>query len=309
MDSFRKGKVASMKHLPSLNALRAFDAVARLLSVSAAAAELAVTPSAISRQISNLEDDIGVALLTRNGRGLRLTADGERLERGLDDAFDQIAVAVDRLRKPARGNRVRILIPPIFASAWLIPRLDRFNARHPETDVILISKDEHFREPADADTLIGWGCFEDSATMVAEKLTGPEEVFPVCRPRLCEGGVLNGALLIDREDGGRGWTWPDWQAFLKAVGLEDRSAETALRLNPSLMLDAVREGQGVILANTTVAHDDLAAGRLVRPVAESLAIDECYWLLTSRPERNRAEVKAFRNWLFEEIGACFGRSR
>ena len=298
-----------MKHLPSLNALRAFDAVARLQSVSAAAAELSVTPSAISRQISNLEDDIGVALLTRNGRGLRLTADGERLESGLADVFDQIAGAVERLRKPARGSRLRILIPPIFASAWLIPRLGRFTDRHPEIDVILVSKEEQLGGLEGADFLIGWGDFEDSTAMVADKLTGPEEVFPVCRPRVCEDGALDGALLIDREVSGSGWTWPNWDAFLKAVGLADRSAGTVLRLNPSLLLDAVREGQGVTLANTTIAYDDIAAGRLVRPIAESLKIDECYWLLTSRPKRNRAEVKAFRNWLLEEAAACFGHGR
>lgn len=298
-----------MKHLPSLNALRAFDAVARLHSVTAAAAELAVTPSAISRQISNLEDDIGVALLTRNGRGLRLTADGERLESGLADAFDQITGAVERLRMPARGSRLRILVPPVFASAWLIPRLDRFNARHPEIDVILISKDEQLKEPGDADFLIGWGGYEDSATMVAEQLTGPEEVFPVCLPRLCKEGVIDEVPLIDREQPGTGWTWPGWDAFLIAVELTDVSACSRLCVSPSILLDAVREGRGIMLSNTTVAHDDLAAGRLVRPIPESLVIEESYWLLTSRPERNREEVKDFRNWLLEELHACFGRGR
>ena len=298
-----------MKHLPSLNALRAFDAVARLQSVAAAAAYLSVTPSAVSRQIGNLEDDIGVALLTRSGRGVRLTADGRRLERGLADAFEQIAEAVERVRAPARGNRLRILVPPLFASAWLIPRLDRFNTRHPETDVILISRDEQLGEPADADFLIGWGDFKDSSAIVAEKLTGPEEVFPVCRPGVCERGDLDGATLIDRQTAGSGWTWPDWDTFLKSVGVTYRGAAPRSRVSPSLLLDAAREGQGVTLANTTIAHDDIAAGRLVRPIAESMAIGESYWLLTSRQECKRVEVSAFRNWLFDEVGACFGRDR
>ena len=299
-----------MKHLPSLNALRAFDAVARLQSVADAAAELAVTPSAVSRQIGNLEDDIGVALLTREGRGIRLTGDGRRLESGLAHAFEQIANAVESVRTPARGNRLRILVPPLFASAWLIPRLDRFNARYPETDVILISRDEELRDPSEADFLIAWGRFEDSATIVAEKLTGPEEVFPVCRKGVCERGDLEGIPLIDREAAsGRGWTWPDWSAFLEAVGVTYRSAVPRSRVSPSLLLDTVREGQGVMLANTTIAHDDIAAGRLVRPIAESMAIEESYWLLTSRPDRERPEFKAFRDWLVEEAAACFDRGR
>ena len=299
-----------MKHLPSLNALRAFDAVARLHSVSAAAAELAVTSSAVSRQISNLEDDIGVALVTRDGRGLRLTADGERLGSGLADAYDQISCAVELLHKPARGNRLRILVPPVFASAWLIPRLDRFNARHPETDVILIIMDKQLREPTDgADFLVGWGAYENSATIVADKLTGPEEIFPVCRPRLCEGEDLEGATLIDREAAGTAWAWPDWDTFLKSVGVAYWSTVPRSRLSPSLLLDAVREGQGVMLANTTIAHDDIAAGRLVRPIAESMAIEESYWLLTNRPERETQEVTAFRDWLIDEAAACFGRGR
>lgn len=298
-----------MKHLPSLNALRAFDAVARLQSVADAAAELKVTPSAISRQIGNLEDDIGVALLTRNGRGLRLTADGRRLESGLAHAFVQIAEAVQCVRTPARGNRLRILVPPLFAVAWLIPRLDRFNERYPETDIILISRDEELREPAEADFLVAWGTYEDSQAIVADKLTGPEEVFPVCRPRLCKAGNLDGVVLIDREDSGTGWTWPDWELFLKAVGITCPSTVLRSRLSPSLLLDAAREGQGVMLANTTIAHDDIAAGRLVRPFAESMTIEQSYWLLTSRPERERPEIRAFRDWLLEEAAACFERGR
>ena len=128
----------------------------------------------------------------------------------MTDAFDRIAGKVDLLCKPAHGSRLRILIPPIFSSAWLILRLGRFNARHPEIDVILVSNDEQVGEPADAEFLVGWGGFEDSTAMVADKLTGPEEIFLVCRPRLCEDGVLDGPLLIDREVSGSGWMWPDW---------------------------------------------------------------------------------------------------
>ena len=307
-DSFQNRKQENVTDLPSLNALRAFDAVARLQSVSAAAAELSVTPSAISRQISNLEEDIGIALLTREGRGLRLTADGRRLESGLADAFAQIASAVERLRQPSRGDRLRMLVPPMFASAWLLPRLDRFRALRPGTDVILIDKEEQSEIASAADLVIAWGRFEDDATRIAERLTKQEELFPVCRQHICPGGSLTGATLLHREAVGNAWRWMEWTTFLEAVGLNGAGVVEGPRLAAGLLLDVTRRGKGVMLANTTVAHDDLAAGRLVRPIAESMATEDSYWLLVSRTERNRPEVVAFRRWLVDELAACFSVS-
>ena len=295
-----------MTDLPSLNALRAFDSVARLRSVTAAAAELSVTPSAVSRQISNLEEEIGIALLKREGRGVCLTADGRRLESGLADAFTQITSAVERLRQPSRGDRLRIIIPPMFASAWLLPRLDRFRASKPETDVILIDKDEQTEVASAADLVIAWGRFEDNAETIAEQLTKQEEMFPICRQHVCPGGSLTGATLLDREAVGNAWSWTEWTAFLAAVGRDDSGVVEGPRLAAGLLLDVTRQGKGVRLANTTVAHDDIAAGRLVRPIVESMATDDSYWLLTSRTKRNRPEIAAFRGWLLDELAACFG---
>ena len=293
-----------MSDLPSLNALRAFDAVARLHSVSAAAAELAVTPSAVSRQISNLEEDIGVALLTRDGRGVRLTADGQRLEDSLGDSFARIVGAVDRLRRRSGGDRLRILVPPVFASAWLIPRLDRFYARRPETDVILIDRSEQVYGTEGADLVIGWGNFQDDDTTATEKLTDSEYVFPLCHKRACPNGGLAGATLLHREGVAKGWNWPDWSTFFEAVGLDSAGTVDGPHLSEGLILDAVQKGQGVILANTTMAYDYVSSGTLVRPIEARMPIDSSYWLLISKSERNRPEVEAFRTWLRQELAAC-----
>ena len=298
-----------MNDLPSLNALRAFDAVARLQSVSAAAAELSVTPSAVSRQISNLEEEIGIALLRREGRGLGLTADGRRLESGLAGAFTQIASAVARLRQPSRGDRLRLLVPPMFAAAWLIPRLDRFRPIRPGTDIIIMDAVKQTGFAPVSDLAIGWGRFEDNGTRVVERLTKGEEIFPVCCQHLCPSGSLAGATLLDREAVDDAWNWPEWTTFLAAVGLDGIGVVEGPRLAAGLLLDATRLGKGVMLSPTTVAHDDIAAGRLVRPIVESMTTDDSYWLLTSRTERNRPEVTAFRNWLVEEMAACFGGGR
>ena len=298
-----------MTDLPSLNALRAFDAVARLQSVSAAAAELSVTPSAVSRQLGNLEEEIGIALLRREGAAWGLTADGRRLESGLAGAFAQIASAVERLRQPSRGDRLRLLVPPMFASAWLIPRLDRFRSVRPGTDIIIMDALERTEFAPVSDLAIGWGRFEDNGTRVVERLTEREEIFPVCCPHLCPSGNLAGATLLDREAVDDAWNWPEWTTFLAAVGLDGIGVVEGPRLAAGLLLDATRLGKGVMLTPTTVAHDDIAAGRLVRPIAESMATDDSYWLLISRTERDRPEVMAFCSWLVDEMAACFDPAR
>ena len=293
-----------MNHLPSLNALRAFHAVARLQSVSEAARELAVTPGAVSRQIKNLEEDVGVHLFTRKGSGMHLTEDGRALENGLSDAFMQIAEAVERLRQPVRGERLRVAVPPVFASAWLIPRLVRFNALRPGTEIIIIDRIETTVVSSGCELVIGWGFFEDDATATAERLTGSEEVFPVCAPQACTGDGLAGATLLHYEPVATGLNWPDWSTYLQAVGLDETGTRDGPRFTPGLLIDAVRRGKGVMLTNTTVSHDDLASGRLIRPVAESIPIDASYWLLTAVHSRNRPEVLAFRGWLKEELDVC-----
>ena len=298
-----------MRQLPSLKALRAFDAVARLRSVSAAAAELAVTPSAVSRQISNLEEDIGIALVKRDGRRMLLTEDGRRLESGLAEAFTQIVGAVDRLRQSSPANRLRIRVPSMLASAWLVSRLDRFDSLTPDVDVIIIDQAEQIGASVHADMVIDWGRFEDDAGTVVERLTESEEVFPMCSPDLCPDGSLAGAPLLHLETVGNPWSWPDWPEFLEAVGLDSSGADEGPHLAAGLVIDAAIQGKGVMLTNNTMAHDHLAAGRLVRPIGESMATDDSYWLLTARTERHRPEVVAFRNWLVDELAACFGRRR
>ena len=296
-----------MKCLPSLNSLRAFDAVARLQSVSAAATALDVTPSAVSRQISNLEEEMGVPLLTRNGRGLQLTADGRRLEGGLGDAFMQISSAVDRVRQPLRGSRLRMLVAPMFASAWLVPRLDRFCQLKPGTDVVLIDQGERADAEINPDIAIKWGRFEDSATVIAEPLTHSEEVFPVCRQHLYPSRSLIGTTLIHCEPLGDPWSWPDWPAFAEAVGLDLTGTVNGPHLTAELLLDALHQGKGIVLVNTTTAHDDIVAGRVVRPIPESTKVNESYWMLISRTEQRRPEVTDFRDWLVKEVAACFGK--
>lgn len=293
--------------LPSLKALRAFHTVAKLGSLSHAADELAVTTSAVSHQIKNLEASVGVALVARAGRGVRLTEDGRALAGGLADGFARIADAVEELRGPVQGGKLRITVPPIFASNWLIPRIERFNALRPETEVVLIDSRERTGVSSSNGIVIDWGIFEDDAIMFAERLTEGEEVFPVCSPGACPGPGLSGATLLHREVTGESWDWPDWPTFLAAVGLDDAGIANGPALTARLLFSAARQGKGVVLSNTTVARRDLARGRLVRPIAESMAVDQGYWILTLRAVRGRPEVRAFVSWMKEEFARDFER--
>ena len=295
--------------LPSLNALRAFEVVARRGSVSAAAAELFVTPGAVSRQIKSLEEDLGAVLVVRDGRGVRLTEIGERLCIGLEAAFTRIADTVEQTRQRQIRGTLRIFVVPQFAAAWLIPRLDRFVRLAPEIDIVVVDKLLHINTSAlNADVIIDWGHFGDSPDFFAEKLLD-EEIFPVCAPQICLAGSLAGATLLHCTGSPHSWGWPDWATFLASVGLDLDGIDTTqrgARFAMGLILCAVREGKGVALSNTSVAHDDLVAGHLVRPIAECMTTDCGYWLLTPRTKRSRSAVIAFRSWLVDEVAACFG---
>ena len=293
---------APVGRLPSLKALRAFDAVARLKSVTAAADELCVTPSAVSRQISSLEDDVGVELLRPDGRGCCLTADGKLLESGLEGVFGRIAEAVERVRRPSRGTEVRVRVGVMFAAACLVPLLDKFNRVAPGAEIVLVD----MTTPADwvrqADIVIDWGAVESDATTVAERLSGDEEIFPVCAPGVCREGSLAGATFLSLARAGEPWRWPDWPEFLAAVGLPHPGGRSH-RLSSALLLRAVRNGRGVALSCSTLARNDLRSGALVRPVAESMTTEEGYWIRTSRIALDRPEVATFRSWLLKEFAA------
>ena len=293
-------------YLPSLTALRAFHAAARLGSLTAAARELAVTTSAVSRQIKNLEECTGVPLIIRQGRGIRLTEEGRAFSGDLSDAFGQIDEAIDRIRRPVRGERLRITSTPNFASTRLIPRLDRFKARRPEIDVILIDSLDEVGGSTPDQIVIDWGTFEDDATTIAARLTDTEEMFPLCRPDACPGPGLAGATLLEADVVGRKWNWLDWQTFLAEVGLGDVETGDTYTMNPRLMFEATRQGKGIMLANTTIAEEEIAAGRFVRPIPESVTVEHSYWILIPRSERESPHIGAFVDWLREELA---GRSR
>jgi LysR family glycine cleavage system transcriptional activator len=298
-----------VERLPPLNALRAFEAAARLLSFTRAAQELHVTQTAVSHQMRLLESHLGFRLFVRLPRRLMLTAEGAAYARELHRVFERIEDATAALRAHPRREVLAVTSLPSFAARWLVPRLGRFVARHPHTDLRLISTERQLdfaREAVDVGIRFGYGRY---AGLRVEKLMD-DECFPVCSPALLGRRVrlkladLSRHLLLhdDSPDG--------WRRWLRAVGATGIDAERGHIFNDgALVLQAAAAGHGVALGRRVLVEGDLAAGRLVRPFAASVPADAAYYLVTSEQTALLPRVVAFRAWLLDEVATSHRKPR
>jgi LysR family glycine cleavage system transcriptional activator len=301
-------KLISMNgHLPPLSALRAFEAAARLTSFSKAADELNVTPAAISHQIHALEQDLGVRLFNRLNRSVELTASARVLLPGLSEAFAGIQASVRRLRAHNDTGTLTVTASPSFAAKWLVVRLNHFQERWPDIDVRISATDNVVDLSAgDFDIAIRYGGGRYPGLEVEPLLKN--EVFPACSPRLLENGPplrtpddLRRHALIHDQAVDRDPLAPSWPMWLKAAGVTGFSGTSGITFSASyLALDAAIAGHGVVLATSTIAAADLAAGRLVRLFSLALPDLFAYYIVTARGALERPKVKAFRNWLRKE---------
>jgi LysR family glycine cleavage system transcriptional activator len=294
-------------HLPPLGALRAFEATARHMSFTKAAEELHVTPAAISHQVHALEQDFGVRLFDRLSRAIELTPSAQVLLPGLSEAFAGIRGAVARLRGHNDTGTLTVTASPSFAAKWLVLRLHRFQERCAEVDVRISATDEVVD--------LGKGGFDIAIRYGAGHYPGLDvellftnEVFPACSPQLLAAGSplrtpddLRRHALIHDQAVERDPLVPTWPMWLKAAGVKDTPATGGLSFNNMhLALDAAIAGHGVVLAYSTIAAADIAAGRLVRLFSLALPDQFAYYIVTGPGALERPKVRAFRNWLREE---------
>jgi LysR family glycine cleavage system transcriptional activator len=292
-----------------LNALRAFEASARHESFSAAAAELHVTPAAVGQLVRSLEDALGTRLFHRGTSGRTRLVLTEAARRALPDlraGFDRLGLAVARLKESSPHGVLMVTVSPAFASKWLVPRIQRFQAAWPETDVRLdvsIEILDFVARGIDIGVRYGAGKWPGLA---AEKLMD-EEVYPVCSPvmlrqrRLRRPSDLGNVRLIHDLSVDSRSGFATWSSWLEQAGATV-DAKRGLRINNSAaVLQAAIDGQGVALARSQLVLDDLAAGRLVRLFPAIELTSRLAYYVVYRPEcAALPRVVAFRDWLASE---------
>jgi LysR family transcriptional regulator, glycine cleavage system transcriptional activator len=295
------------RRLPPLNALRAFEAAARHLSVSKAAEELHVTPAAISHQVKGLEEWLGVQLFRRLNRQILLTDAGQTCLKGLREGFDQLADTVAKVQVVPSGGPLTVTVAPSFASKWLVPRLDRFRRRHPDIDLRIDASTALADFARDGiDIAIRFGPGRYPGLRVDRLLT--EEMSPVCSPALLRGANplrrpedLRHYSLLHIDLPMQGDAQPTWEMWLLAAGVRDVDWTRGPRFtNSSMAIEMALAGEGVVLGSNVLVADDLAAGRLVKPFAVNLAVDFAYFVASPESMADRPKVAAFREWVTEE---------
>jgi len=299
------------RRLPPLNALRAFEAAARHLSFTRAAEELNVTQAAISHQVKALEDQLGLSLFRRLNRALMLTDEGQTLFPPVRDALDTLAEAVGRLGGRDSAGPLTVSTLPSFAAKWLVPRMSRFQDRHPEIELRIAAAErliDFARDDVDVAIRLGPGTWPG----VHAEWIVDETVTPVCSPalahRLRTPADLAGVTLLHEEKLPLDET-PEWVAWLAAAGVPGVDAARGPRFSHShMMLQTAMDGHGVALASLVLAADDIAAGRLVAPFALSLPSAFAYHLACPVASARRPKVRAFWEWVKEETGGHDGQS-
>ena len=293
--------------LPSLNALRVFEAAARLSSFQAAAEELNLTPSAVSRHIRSLEETLGIVLFERGFRQVQLTERAVHYARLLTKAFTVIEDATDEISaygpvRRRRVARVTLSINSVFMNLWLADRLQRFRAANSNVELEISIHDDAGKggnPKADLRVMLEDEAVDDPAHTKLVSLI----LIPVCAPRLIKGAkalrrpadLAKHRLLHENTTG---W-WEEWIAKENVAGVDAKKG--AIFHDPTLAIREAVNGGGVALADNIMAQDLLARGQLVAPFADCQRIESCYTLVQRPGTAGMAGVKLFRQWLLAEI--------
>jgi len=296
-----------MALLPPLNSLRAFEAVGRYLSFSKAADELNVTPGAISQQVRGLEDFLEIKLFKRRNRSIVLTDSGQVFLPLLSDGFAGISAAVDSVRRSQGDEPLTISAAPSFTAKWLIPRLCKFQALHPEIDVRIDASSrlvDFAREDIDVGIRFGTGEVEglDSIYLFSYDL------IPVCSPDLMHEGKavhdlsdIRHHTLLHSQDTDFDPSFPDWAMWLATAGVDDVDASRGMFFSQGeMVIEAAIEGQGIALGASVMVAGAIESGRLVQPFETRLPVRLSFHLITTRQKWDNPKISAFRQWILDE---------
>ena len=307
--------------LPPLNALRAFEAAARHLSVKKAAIELNVTPAAVSHQIRMLEDYLGVQLFHRYNRALEMTDAARASLPKLREGFDCLVQAVERLRSHVSGGVLTVSAAPSFAARWLMPRLHRFIAAHPEVDVRVSARMRRVSvdgkgDVAERATVEAWLDDSDIAILYGRgnypglwvKKLLDLAITPICSPQLLEGdhplrtpADLVHHMLLHDDTGDLYDNEAFWDMWLRAANVNGVDSRRGPHFSHAVLaFEAAIDAVGVVASMPVLAAEDIAAGRLIAPFELHMALESAYYLVCQESASTRPAVLLFRDWLLEE---------
>lgn len=297
---------------PGTRALRTLMAAGRHLNFTRAADDVGLTPAAVSFQIKEIEDQLGVKLFTRTSRTMRLTEAGTILYEASADALDIMNRAVSKAQKASRGMaQLKVSVSPHFATKWLMRRVERFNKLHPDIELRFdISYEVRDFDADDVDVAIRFGAGKYPG-LAASRLFD-NIIVPVCSPRLLtadkplkEPRDLLNHTLVHIEWSDRDLTWPNWRMWMAAAGIQDYDdRNTIVFANSSDAIGAAMAGNAVALADFAMVANDLSEGRLVQPFELSIRVPPEYAYFVVYPQTSAADrrIIAFRDWMVDEAG-------
>ena len=291
--------------LPPLTALRAFDAAARHMSFQMAAAELNVTPAALSFQIKSLEAHLGAQLFRRLNRAVALTEAGQALAPGAADGFRRLATAWQAARRTVDATTLTVPAGPALTAKWLAPRLFDFARNHPEIDLrFSASLTLIDLENSDVDVAIRFGLENNEDSLHSEPVRR-EWLTPVMSPAMAAlyptpQALTAAPFIIDESLDGLPDP-PRWSDWFAAVGVDFAPEHGTRFSNADHAVDAAVAGFGVTLGRRAIILQDLIEGRLVAPFTTAIEIDARFRFLCLKGAETRPQVAAFREWFFSEI--------
>jgi len=299
--------------LPPLDGLATFEAAARTLSFTKAADELFITQSAVSKQVKQLEDQLGVALFERLPRALALTEAGHQFRQATVESLDRLQATVDQLQRGSnKGTEIAVTMTTTFAALWLIPRIDRFTARHPDVDVRISATTSMLDLARDRLDLAIRICAPHMVPPDSPRLFHAD-VIAVCSPRLLKDparplagpkDIAHHTLLRCDLPELRG-SFMDWSTWLTSLGLGDLKPAATMTFNQAdQAIQAAAAGQGIALAQSRIVAEMIASGALAAPFGSGVPGDRAFFVVRA-PVRNTsparaAALTAFIGWLIEE---------
>ena len=286
--------------LPPLHTMRLFEAAGRLGSFKAAAAELLITPSAVSHGVQSLEDWLGVELFIRGNRSLALSAAGSAYLPQVQSILDRLTEASTTLPGQRPSGRLTISAAPSFALLWLMPHLPHFQVMHPGIEIAVDTQHHQVTFPRDGIDLairMGRG---DWPGLAAHHLI-QEQLVPVAAPalaaKLTSLADLSGVTLLRVAD-----VSEDWERWAELAGISLPSTTRSLSFDTIHMaMSAAAQGLGIAIGRLPLIGADLAAGRLIPVFGPPRGCDTGYWLVASPPALQRPEAKAFRRWIVSDL--------